>query len=65
MMDVKADLREAKRFSEYDKKSNTFKVHSNMVSAADIGTYMIVIHARFFSDSYEENYTGKFFLNVW
>ena len=57
-MDVRANMGEAIRFSEFDKGSNTFKVHSHLVQPEDVGTYIIRLEAKFFSDTYEEKFDG-------
>ena len=63
-MDVKADLAGASRFSEYDSSSNAFKVHSHLVQAGDVGTYVIKIQVKFFNDYHEESFNGQFLLTI-
>ena len=40
-MEVRADLGDTFRFSEYDPDSNIFRVHSHLLNKNDIGQYMI------------------------
>ena len=65
LMDVRADLGAANRFTEFDSERNTFKVHSNLLTKSDIGIYIIKISAKFYSENYEENFRGEFLLTVW
>ena len=65
MMKVKAELKDAFRFSVFDEDSNTFKVHGYMVQPEDVGTYKIIIRARFFNENHEENFENSFLLTIW
>lgn len=40
-MEVKAELGDAFRFSEYDEDANIYRVHSGLLSEEDVGMYMI------------------------
>lgn len=64
-MEVEAELGLAFLFASYDEKANQFRVYGHLLEEEHIGQYMITIKARFFSDTYEETYTGTFFLTVW
>jgi len=65
MMEVKAELGDAFRFSEYDQVANIFRVHSGLTVKEDVGDYMIMIQARFFNETYDEKFSGHFWLTVW
>ena len=56
MMEVKAELGDAFRFSEYDNDSNTYKVHGYMVAPEDVGRYKIFIEARFYNETHVEKF---------
>ena len=58
-------LGNAFRFCSFDKETNTFYVHGNLVENEDVGTYPIQVYARFFNETFTETYKEEFTLTVW
>ena len=64
-MNVTVILGDAFRFATYDINSNMFKVHSNLVSPADVGEYPIEVKATLFNQTFSETYNKTFILIIW